>query len=77
MGRHEFIGLPDGGMGCKYCGHSIAVLEPRRGADGKLPPCPDAPDELSGKSTRRILLLFFSASFPVTNTFPLNLIISN
>lgn len=33
-----------------YCGQTRALLEPRQGADGKLPPCPEGPDELSGMS---------------------------
>eukprot|EP01033_Poteriospumella_lacustris_P016295 gene16295-11651_t len=46
MGRHGFIGLPTGGMGCAYCGQTRELLETRGGADGKLPPCPEGPDEL-------------------------------
>lgn len=41
-------------MGCMYCGQTRELLEPRRGADGKLPPCPEGPDELPG-----MLLLFY------------------
>jgi hypothetical protein len=44
-GRHEFVPPPVGSISCcKYCGESKVDLDKRR-VDGKLPPCPDAPDE--------------------------------
>ena len=45
VGRHEFVAGIGGVMGCKHCGETEEYLDARRGADGKLPPCLDAPDE--------------------------------
>eukprot|EP01033_Poteriospumella_lacustris_P011240 gene11242-7993_t len=68
IGRHEFIEVPDGGgMGCKCSGETADVLNPHRGADGKLPPCPDAPDELSEPSTPTAAEFFFQ---PVPEFLP-------
>ena len=47
-GRHEFKN-EDGVRFCKYCAESKTDLDERR-VDGKLPPCPDAPDETALQS---------------------------
>ncbi len=36
---HKF----NAGAICEHCGLASAALNERRGQDGKLPPCPDAP----------------------------------
>ena len=44
VGRHEFVSGA-GGICCKHYGGTRDELNSRRGADGKLPTCRDAPDE--------------------------------
>lgn len=44
FGRHEFVSGA-GGICCKHCGGTRNELNSRRGTDGKLPMCPDAPDK--------------------------------
>ena len=43
-GRHEFTPTPAGYVAiCKYCGETEEELDAKR-VGGKLPPCPDAPE---------------------------------
>jgi hypothetical protein len=45
MGRHEFIFSGYQKIRRKYCDEEAKVLRSRRRADGRFPPCPDAPEE--------------------------------
>lgn len=53
-----------------YCGQTRALLEPRQGADGKLPPCPEGPDELSGMSFHVVDLFDVAFLFLIPAFFP-------